>query len=153
YAIWRERYFVERFSLSQLHAVLKALSRRLGNITSATFDKLRDPWTSQNWRRDTAEALELLLGLLRTRASANPEIRMLLQPHQKVTKDLAKQVERVTEIIAHSNVPLVSRVQINLQKPEGDRTPDLLYALRLYLTGDDGANAIHIKSISDNDDD
>jgi len=25
--------------------------------------------------------------------------------------------------------------------------------LRLYLTGDDGANAIHITSVSDNDDD
>ena len=62
---------------------------------------------------------------------------MLLQPHQKVTKELAKQVERVTEIVAQSNVTLFSRVQINLQKPDGDRTPDLLYALRLYLTGDD----------------
>jgi hypothetical protein len=29
----------------------------------------------------------------------------------------------------------------------------LLYALRLYLTGDDGANAIHITSVSDDDND
>jgi len=43
-----------------------------------------------------------------------------------------------------SNIKLFSRVKINIQKPSGDRTPDLLYALRLYLTGDDGANAIHI---------
>jgi hypothetical protein len=78
---------------------------------------------------------------------------MLLQPHQKITKELAKQVERVTELVAQSNVPLFSRVQINLQKSEGDRTPDLLYALRLYLTGDDGANAIHITSVSDSDND
>ena len=47
----------------------------------------------------------------------------------------------------------ISRVQIFLQKPQGDRTPDLLYALRLYLTGDDGANAIHISSVSDSDND
>ncbi|UGV29432.1 LysR family transcriptional regulator [Halopseudomonas aestusnigri] len=45
-----------------------------------------------------------------------------------------------------SNIKLFSRVKINIQKPSGDRTPDLLYALRLYLTGDDGANAIHISS-------
>ena len=78
---------------------------------------------------------------------------MLLQPHQEITKKLAKQVERVTEIVAQSNVTLFSRVQIDLpQKPEGDRTPDLLYALRLYLTGDDGADAIHVASISDTDD-
>ena len=107
----------------------------------------------RNWVRATAESLELLLGLLRTRASSDPEIKMLLQPHQKITKELAKQVERVTEIAAQSNVTLFSRVKINLPpRPEGDRTPDLLYALRLYLTGDDGAHAIHVASISDTDD-
>lgn len=79
---------------------------------------------------------------------------MLLQPHQKITKDLATQVELVAEIVARSNVPLFSRVQINIHKSEGDhRTPDLLYALCLYLTGDDGANAIHITSVSDSDND
>jgi len=59
----------------------------------------------------------------------------------------------VTEIVARSNVSIFSRVQINIEKPEGDRTPDLLYALRLYLTGDDGANAIHISSVSDSQED
>ena len=103
--------------------------------------------------RATAEPLELLLGLLRTRASTNPEIKMLLQPHQKITKKLADQVERVTEIVAQSNVNLFSRVQLDVKKPVDDRTPDLLYALRLYLTGDDGANAIHITSVSDNEND
>ena len=78
---------------------------------------------------------------------------MLLQPHQEITKKLAKHVERVTELVAQSNVNLFSRVQLNIEKPAGDRTPDLLYALRLYLTGDDGANAIHITSVSDNEND
>ena len=152
YAIWREQHFVERFSTSGLQAVLRALSKRLGNINSVAASELRDSSTRRDWGRATAETLELLLGLLRTRASANPEIRMLLQPHQKTTKKLAKQVERVTELVAESKVPLFSRVQINLQKSESDRTPDLLYALRLYLTGDDGAHAIHVASISDTDD-
>lgn len=113
----------------------------------------KDERTARNWIRATTEPLELLLGLLRTRASTNPEIKMLLQPHQKITKELAKQVERVTDIVMQSNVSVFSRVQLNIQKPEGDRTPDLLYALRLYLTGDDGANAIHISSIYDNESD
>ena len=101
--------------------------------------------------RATVETLELLLGLLRTRASFNPEIRMILQPHQKITKKLAKQVERVTEILVQSKVELFSRVQVNVKKPAGDLTPDLLFALRLYLIGDDGANAVHISSVSDVD--
>lgn len=135
YAIWREQHFVEKFNFAELQTTLAVLHKVLMNTARAAA-----------WQ------LELLLGLLRTRASANPEIKMLLQPHQKTAKELAKQVERVTEIVAQSNVPLFSRVQINLQKPQGDCTPDLLYALRLYLTGEDGANAIHIKGVSDNAD-
>lgn len=135
YAIWREQHFVSKFTLANLQGVLVGLKKLMAQDVVAAWP------------------LELLLGLLRTRSSPDPEIRMLLQPHQKVTKELAKQVERVTEIVAQSNVTLFSRVQINLQKPDGDRTPDLLYALRLYLTGDDGANAIHITSVSDGDSD
>lgn len=149
YAIWRERSVVERFSLSDLAEILRGLSERLEKINSAAITNVR----GKDWSRATTGTLELLLGLLRTRASFNPEIKMLLQPHQKITKKLAKQVERVTEIVAQSNISIFSRVQINIEKPEGDRTPDLLYALRLYLTGDDGANAIHIFSVSDSDHD
>lgn len=149
YAIWREKHFVERFNMQDLTSILDALNKRLIKIASAPQKNIRD----KSWRRATAETMELLLGLLRTRASTDPEIKMLLQPHQKITRELAKQVERVTDIVVQSNVSLFSRVQLSIQKPEGDRTPDLLYALRLYLTGDDGANAIHIASISDGEGD
>lgn len=146
-AIWREQHVVERLNFAELQTVLEALSERLQKISAAP----RTDFFHKNWQRAATETLELLLGLLRTRASSNPETKMLLQPHQKITKELAKQVERVTEIVTQSNISLFSRVQINIEKPEGDRTPDLLYALRLYLTGEDGANAIHISSVSDSD--
>lgn len=149
YAIWCEQHVVERLNFVELQTVLEVLSERLRKIAAAPQTDLRN----KNWQRAATGTLELLLGLLRTRASSNPETKMLLQPHQKITKDLAKQVERVTELVALSNISLFSRVQINIEKPEGDRTPDLLYALRLYLTGDDGANAIHISSVSDSDHD
>jgi hypothetical protein len=150
YAIWREQHFVEKFNVSELRSILNGLNTMLGQIKPCPPRKsLNDNWTIRNWVRAMSGPLELLLGLLRTRASSNDEVRMLLQPHQKITKELAKQVEHVTEIVAQSKDPLCSRVQIHLQKPQGDRTPDLLYALRLYLTGDDGAHAIHVASISD----
>ena len=154
YAIWREQHFVEKFNSTELKSILNGLTGMLGKIRKCPpWKHEHDKWTVRNWVRATVEPLELLLGLLRTRASSDHEIKMLLQPHQKITKELAKQVERVTEIVTQSNVTLFSRVKINLpQRPEGDRTPDLLYALRLYLTGDDGAHAIHVASISDTDD-
>ena len=153
YSIWRERRFIERFSPAQLKVLLNSLSMRLASFGVAkTADKRgNDKWAKRKWSREIAEPLELLLGLLRTRLSDNPEIRMLLQPHQKITKRLAEQVDRIEGIVAESNRNLFSRVQIDVQKPAGIRTPDLLYALRLYLTGDDGANAIHITSISDSE--
>ena len=155
YAIWRERHFVERISLSELQALTNALSQRLANVhpVRSANGRRNGRFAIRNWARATAEPLELLLGLLRTRASDDPEIRMVLQPHQKMAKLFAEQIDRIEDILAETHVTLFSRVQINIQKPEGVRTPDLLYALRLYLTGDTGANAIHITGISDTDDD
>ncbi|GAB6187395.1 hypothetical protein [Thermopirellula anaerolimosa] len=153
YAIWREQHLVEHFTLSELNALLNALLRRLRKIPSPMTQTSAHNNRGMSLRpRDIAEGLELLLGLLRTRASNDKDIRMLLQPHQRITQLLAKQVDRVDDILAESRITLLSRVQIDLQKPEGVRTPDLLYALRLYLTGDDGANTIHVAGISDNDD-
>jgi cold shock CspA family protein len=157
YAIWRERHFVEQFSLSEMKALLNALSQQLANIRPVKTgnDRTNARLTKKKWywARATVEPLELLLGLLRTRASDDPAIRMLLQPHQKMTKFFAEQIDRIEDIIVETHVILSSRVQMNIPKPEGVRTPDLLYALRLYLAGDDGANAIHIASISDGDND
>jgi hypothetical protein len=140
FSIWREKHFVEMFNYGELQAILNHLVTQLGEITDS------------NRGRDIVAPLELLLGLLRTRASSDRAIKMLLQPHQDITKELANQVERISEIVARSNIQLYSFVQINIKKPDHERgTPDLLYALRLYLTGDDGANAIHITSVSDSD--
>ena len=155
YAIWREQHFVERFTLEEYQSILVRLQAMLENVKK--FQPRDNDKNSKNgkmkWIRSIAEPLELLLGLLRTRASRDEDIKMLLQPHQKITRELAKQVERITDIVADSNVKLLSRVQINNlpPKPKGDNTPDLLYALRLYLTGDDGANAIQVTGVDDSD--
>jgi cold shock CspA family protein len=155
FALWRQRHFVEQFSVSELKTLLNALLERLRNIHPPRMGKSEkiDEREVHNWARELTQPLELLLGLLRTRESANPHIRMLLQPHQKITKQFAGQIDRLEEIVAESNVTLFSRVQLNIPKPEGVCTPDLLYALRLYLTGDDGANAIHITGVADSDKD
>lgn len=152
-AIWRDENFVARFELAPLQSILNSLSETLDQIRPCPARKSeQDGWAVRNWGRITVELLELLLGLLRTRNSPDNEIKMLLQPHQNIAKELARRVERVTEMVAQSNITLDPRVQINLEKREGDHTPDLLHALRSYLTGDDGANAIHITGVSDGDD-
>ena len=98
---------------------------------------------------------ELLLGLLRSRDSDVPDVRLTFQPHQELTKNFAEQVELSTALIARSGHEVRSRVEIAdlPEKPEGDSTPDLLYALRLFLIGDVGAYAIRVTGVNDGEDD
>lgn len=49
-----------------------------------------------------------------------------------------------------NDIKLKSRRSLQIEKPEMFRnTPDILYALRMYLTVDLGVNTIAIMSISD----
>lgn len=154
YAMWRNQKFIWNFSLGSVNSVLVSISALLRSI-QPFIQRDNDRDGRRLWSRSVAEPLELLLGLLRTRASPEPEFHMLLQPHQDITKGLASDIERVAEVVANSNAGLPSRVQIsNLPpRPEGDNTPPLLYALRLYLTGDVGANAIRVTGVNDGEDD
>ena len=152
YAIWRDQGLIGHFTLHDLQSVLKSIRRILEGIEPFT-PRENDKYGRGTWTRGTAEPLELLLGLLRTRSSTDEQTRMLLQPHQDLTKILADDVERVAKIVATSRVAVHSRVQIDNLPPkaEGDRTPDLLYALRLYLTGDVGANTIRVTGVNEDD--
>jgi predicted transcriptional regulator len=147
-AIWRDEGFVRAFGVADLDQVTR---RTLAAIKDANGK----PSPNKREVASFTRYCELLLGLLRSRDSEDPKVRMLLQPHQAITKELAEQVERAIALIAQACVRLKSRVQVaNLsEKPEGEDTPDLLYALRLYLAGDVGANAIRVTGVNHGEDD
>jgi len=154
YAMWRNQEFIRNFTLGSVNSVLDSIRALLRSVRPfVQRDNDRDG--RRFWSRGVAEPLELLLGLLRTRASPEPELHMLLQPHQEIIKGLVSDIERVAEVVANSNAGLPSRVQMSNLPPkaEGDKTPPLLYALRLYLTGDVGANAIRVTGVNDGEDD
>jgi hypothetical protein len=159
YAIWRDGRLIENFTLADLESILNGIKSSLNSIepysSRGNWKDGRSKREHAAWARATAEPLELLLGLLRTRASADPEIHMLLQPDQDFTKEFAKLIEKVAEVVALSRGGLHSRVQMGDLPPkaEGDRTPDLLHALQLYLTGEDGANAIRVTGVDEDEDD
>ena len=49
-----------------------------------------------------------------------------------------------------NNIKLQSRISLQLEKPNVfKKTPDLLYALKMYLTCDSGANTIQITGVTD----
>jgi hypothetical protein len=146
-AIWRTASFISVFdgaSLAWLGATILSAMRETNELTR--------PRKSDVAR--LTQYCELILGLLRSRESLVTEVRMTLQPHQELTKNLADQVEAAVALVERSGVEVRSRVEIAdlPDKPEGDSTPDLLFALRLYLTGDVGANAIRVTGVSDGED-
>lgn len=94
--------------------------------------------------------LELLLALLRGRDSEDERFRTILAPNNELTKKYVALVDRVTKIVRGNDMELKSRIRLQIDKPEMfHNTPDLLYALRIYLTGDSGANAIVITNVGD----
>jgi hypothetical protein len=59
-------------------------------------------------------------------------------------------IDDVSRVVIDRDIELKSRITIQIDKPELFRSiPDLLYALRMYLTGDSGANTIVITGVSD----
>lgn len=103
--------------------------------------------------RPLVDRLELVLALLRTRASEEAAIRVLLTPRQPAARMLARTVQQIMDLVSDHDIQIVSRISLAVLKPQGlHRTPDILYALQLYLTGDDGARAIHVMAVKTDDD-
>jgi cold shock CspA family protein len=149
HAIWRDKNFVTAFAPNDLRLVTNYLLKKIQEHDSKLKSNLKLPNQTLG---HLIRYLELLLGLLRTRESSDPEIHLFLQPHQEITTEFAKVIESLTDKVIRAKAEVPSRIKLDLSdKPEDDMTPDLLYALRVYLTGDDSAAAIRVTGINDDD--
>ena len=92
---------------------------------------------------------ELLLALLRTRESPDIRMKSLLSPDSEHGRTFIAVVDDLIRLFVDKRYRLDSRVSFELTQPDDSRVPDLLYALRLYLTGDDGASMIRISRVSE----
>lgn len=147
-AIWRSDAVIRFLDESAILSLAEQINDAL-----RALQKMRSPGKGEVAM--ITRVCELLLGLLRSRDSEVPGEHSVLQPSQPVAQELAQSVELGVAAVNQSGLPLRSRVQVGglPDKPQGDHTPDLLYALRLYLTGDVGANAIRVTGVLDGDDD
>jgi len=92
--------------------------------------------------------LELLLALLRSREN----FKMFLAPQQEITKEFVRLIDNIYYTLIDKNIELKSRISLQIEKPAMfSDAPDLLYALRMYLTGDSGANSITISGVRDDE--
>ena len=144
-ALWRSKTLINKLTKEELGA----LSRNLYGCLEFDIQKVVND--GRGYQIATlCKHLELLLALLRSRGIEGEEFKMIFAPDNDLTQKYVTLVDDVSRIVIDSDIELKSRISLQIDKPEMFRnTPDLLYALRMYLTGDSGANAISISGVSD----
>lgn len=145
-ALWRSKTLINKLTKEDLGA----LSRNLYDYY-LEFDFQKVVNDGKGYQIATlCKHLELLLALLRSRGVEGEEFKMVFAPDNDLTKKYVTLVDNISKIVIDSGIELKSRISLQIEKPAMFRnTPDLLYVLRMYLTGDAGASAIEITSVSD----
>lgn len=147
-ALWRSKTLINKLTKEEL----LALSRNLYGCLEFDLKKVVDDGKSYHQIATLCKHLELLLALLRSRGIEGEAFKMIFAPDNDLTKKYVTLVDDVSRIVFDSDIELKSRISLQIEKPEMfHKTPDLLYALRMYLTGDSGANTIVITEVSDED--
>ena len=173
---WRSDCAIRNLTFDEAHRVCEDLINELG----VDYDRLTqkvDPWRIQrkmqrglrgntNPSRDEVMAderrqqcailvlhLELLLALIRTRKSSDRKVRQIFQLGSDFTRRFSKAVRAIGNMILERKYVIKTRLPLDIKKPDGNRLPDLLYVLQLYLAGSTGAEAVSIGEISYADED
>ena len=148
-AMWRDKTIIHTLTADQV----ATLAERLNEYLTKDITLLKKKGSHYIWNPFILR-LELLLSLLRTRESLEPEISTLFSYGSSLSNKLLNTVEKVTskqaEALAYQlqQPKVVARVKLIVNKPDSyHRTPDLLYALKLYLSGEDGADLITITEL------
>ena len=164
--LWRSPGLVHVFTKEELEKIFpdlgtvierdcRSLEFAVEEVRKATHDRQEQKKKKALFLASVlCKHLELLLALLRTRGSENPAIRRMTRPGSPGALRFVSIIgDRVMPLFQkHRGLRLDSRIRLDVVKPEMYRnSPDLLYALKLYLTGDDGANAIIVSGISEED--
>ncbi len=166
-ALWRSETLVFKLSETELRKLCNDLFRCVQMDMQFLISDIPEHRLQFHLRKGLAETeaqkrergyqantlckhMELLLALLRSRGHEDEKFKMILAPNKDLTNKYVTLVDDVSRIVIDNDIELKSRISLQIEKPEMFRnTPDLLYALRMYLTGDSGANTIVITGVSD----
>jgi cold shock CspA family protein len=143
-ALWRSEDLINKLSENQLIV----LSQNLYGCLVADIPKVKN--NAYRQISILCKHLELLLALLRSRRNKDENFKIILAPEKEHTKRYVTLVDDVSKIVTDNDIELSSRISLQIEKPAMFlNTPDLLYALRMYLTGDSGASSIIIAGIDE----
>lgn len=152
---WRYPNAVLHLTVSQVNRLVKVLlqafRRQLNPIKD--IEKLDDKNT-YFFQKNITQLCSLLLALLRTRGSDDPEIKKILDANSANCQVLREMFEKIILIQYKKKFRMDCSVQLQVKKPDSRKAmPDLLYAVYMYLTGEDGTDDIVITGIDEGDED
>ncbi len=152
-AAWRHRDFVLSIPVQSLEVIMNSLISSFdGDLKTLTNTQPDFRWVG------LVRNLELALALLRIRSSEDATLQSMFRHSSPFITKLCDIVLKINDKHGESlfkrlngNASKVtSRVALQTNKPKQfSHTPDILYALKLYLTGDSGANLITISKVTD----
>jgi hypothetical protein len=168
-ALWRSEKLVHKFSKQQLEKLAENLSIRLeldlkqlsSHVSKNRVSRLVEKGLSEEEAIErereyqfsaVCKHLELLLALLRSRGGEDDDFKMILAPEKKMTQRYVTLLDEISRIVIEEGVELKSRIELIFKDPKPEpfrNTPDLLYALRVHLTGDSGASSIIVSGVQD----
>jgi len=141
-AAWRAEAFIFQLEKETITKIIKYLLEDLKN----NIQKLKYNNSISNIKH-VAQNLELLLAILRYRKTSP----LLLKLNDIQTQTYIRQLDKLNRHVIENNINIKTRIDLQMDKPEVfNKMPDLIYALRIYLSGDNGAaNTIKILGVSD----
>ena len=141
-AYWRCPSTVSQLDEQEINTLVNALYREFKHRLQKKDDR--------HFPYNITTMCELLLALLRTRGSDNPEIKNILDANGENSKKFKEIIDNIINIQQEKKFPMKSFIQLELKKPDTRKTmPDLLYAVDMYLTGEDGTDDIVITGVKD----
>ena len=138
-ALWKMRTPIKDSDIKRL------LSRDSKLMKTSAVEKIR-----RNRQQDVTSFLELLLALIRTRSRGGEAMEEMFALQGELVQSLNKMVRRITNFVLDDQWPLYSHVVLDVKKVKPAvmaSVPDLLFALKMYLTGDSGANKISVRGV------
>lgn len=146
-ALWRNPELLQAFDLGQLRLAINTLGNRLRSVGYKIGSKEA---VSTELGDELRDCLEMLLALLRSRASTQSATARLLAVGAPAVSELAGVLEQIEPLVCRPDTRLHPRIAFESSKPPSlDATPDLLYLTNLYLLGESGLGQIRITGVID----
>jgi hypothetical protein len=137
-ALWRSERLI--YVLAEEAGMLKAISEHLYECLKSDSGNV-----SEKTMLTIAKHMELLLALLRTRSFDDKSVKKIFIPNSKFSNEFIIIIDTILDQIIEKNLKLQSYLKFDVKKPDNlYNTPDLIYALRLYLTGDSDAHLLKL---------